>query len=412
MTYGANEFELLKKFNFIRPSGTDEEKRAASILCDEIKKIGYEPYLEPFTVDFWNIKKASLTAPNGRSWEVTGYGMAGSTPETGITAPFKYVQDATDVDLYDAAGKIVLVGGNVTDTVYKRLIDAKVAGFIAFSGNVADDRARTDLALCYLHDHSYRHGKLPGVNMRAEDALDLVNTYPETVTLTLVQEETTAVSNNVIAEVKGTDPRGEKLIFSAHYDSVPFSHGVYDNGGGTVIIMELLRHFKAFPPKRDLKFVWFGSEERGVQGSKAYVAAHQEEMKDIVLMINIDMAGFVLGRDAVDVTAEMGLYYMIEFLSKEKGFPLDIQQGTYPGDSIPFADAGVPSINFSRGGRGSNIHNRYDIIDYLAPKNLDDTTRFILTFCDRLVDSAVFPVPHTIPEDIIKKVDRALRKEQ
>lgn len=412
MDFGTREFELLKRLNFIRPCGTDEEKQAAQILAKEAESLGASVKVEPFEVDHWNIEKVSLQS-EGKEWEVTGYGLSGSTPAEGITAPFAYVQDGTEMDLVDAKGKIVLLNGRITDEVYPRLIKAGVLGFITFQGNVIDKPEDTDLNTPNLRDWALKSGKLPGVQMRAAQALELVRQNPKTITLTLIQQEDKATSQNVIADLPGSEPNGQLLVFGAHYDSVPFSHGVYDNGAGSVIIMELLRYFKEHPVKRDLRFCWFGSEERGLLGSKAYVAAHEAEMKDVALMINVDVAAPVLGRDVAMVTADDGLRIAVEYQAKEQGFPIGVRQDIYSSDSIPFADKGVPGINFCRFGApgGANIHCRHDVIDPLAPENLNETTKFILSFSQRMADAVVFPVPHSIPANIVEKVDKYLKKE-
>ena len=411
MVCGKREFELLNKINFIRTCGTEEEKQAAQILAEEARAIGTEPVIESFDVDRWDIKKVSLVAC-GKEWEVTGYGMSGSTPEEGITAPFAYIQDATDVDLLNTKGKIVMVNGRVGDELYKKLVKAGVAAFITFEGNIVDKREETDLDTRNLRDWAIKEGKIPGVNMRTMDAHELVKAKPETVTLTLIQDEGLATSQNVIAEIKGSDPDAGTIVFGAHYDSVPFSHGVYDNGAGSVIIMELMRYFKENQPKRSMKFCWYGSEERGLLGSKAYVATHKEELKDVVLMINVDVSGPVLGKDIALCTSDDSLRVAVDYLSKEVGFAIRSKQDIYSSDSIPFADNGVPGINFCRFGApgGANIHNRHDIIDSLDWPNLEETTKFILTFSERLANSVVFPVPREIPQNIVEKVDKYLKK--
>ena len=411
MVCGKREFELLNKINFIRTCGTEEEKQAAQILAEEARAIGTEPVIESFDVDRWDIKKVSLVAC-GKEWEVTGYGMSGSTPEEGITAPFAYIQDATDVDLLNTKGKIVMVNGRVGDELYKKLVKAGVAAFITFEGNIVDKREETDLDTRNLRDWAIKEGKIPGVNMRTMDAHELVKAKPETVTLTLIQDEGLATSQNVIAEIKGSDPEAGTIVFGAHYDSVPFSHGVYDNGAGSVIIMELMRYFEENQPKRSMKFCWYGSEERGLLGSKAYVATHKEELKDVVLMVNVDVAGPVLGKDIALCTSDDSLRVAVDYLSKEVGFAITSKQDIYSSDSIPFADNGVPGINFCRFGApgGANIHNRHDIIDSLDWPNLEETTKFILTFSERLANSVVFPVPREIPQNIVEKVDKYLKK--
>ena len=411
MVCGKREFKLLNKINFIRTCGTEEEKQAAQILAEEARAIGTEPVIESFDVDRWDIKKVSLVAC-GKEWEVTGYGMSGFTPEEGITAPFAYIQEATEVDLLNTKGKIVMVNGRVGDELYKKLVKAGVAAFITFEGNIVDKREETDLDTRNLRDWAIKEGKIPGVNMRTMDAHELVKAKPETVTLTLIQDEGLATSQNVIAEIKGSDPDAGTIVFGAHYDSVPFSHGVYDNGAGSVIIMELMRYFKENQPKRSMKFCWYGSEERGLLGSKAYVATHKEELKDVVLMINVDVAGPVLGKDIALCTSDDSLRVAVDYLSKEVGFAITSKQDIYSSDSIPFADNGVPGINFCRFGApgGANIHNRHDIIDSLDWPNLEETTKFILTFSERLANSVVFPVPREIPQNIVEKVDKYLKK--
>ncbi|MBQ8599496.1 MAG: M28 family peptidase [Oscillospiraceae bacterium] len=411
MVCGKREFELLHKINFIRTCGTEEEKQAAQILADEVRSIGAEPTIESFDVDRWDIKKVSLVT-DGREWEVTGYGLSGSTPEEGITAPFAYVQDATDVDLVGVKGKIVMVNGRVGDVLYKKLIKAGVLAFITFEGNIIDKREESDLDTRNLRDWAIKEGKIPGVNMRTMDAHELVKSNPKMATLTLIQDEGLTTSQNVVASIEGSDSNGETIVFGAHYDSVPFSHGVYDNGAGSVIIMELLRYFKEHQPKRNMTFCWFGSEERGLCGSKAYVATHQNELKDVALMVNVDIAGPVLGKDEALITGDDSLRVFVDYLGKEIGFPITAKQDIYSSDSIPFADNGVPGINFYRSGApgGANIHNRHDIIESLDWPNLENSTQFILTFAERLANAVVFPVPRALPQNIVEKVDKYLKK--
>ena len=336
-------------------------------------------------------------------------------PKEGLTAKFAYVQQATDVDLYDKKGMIVMVNsGKLNEEVYERLVRYQVAAFLTWNGNVSDDREQTDLPERELRSWATRYGKIPGGVLRAIDAMELVKGEPETVTFTLVQQDVERPSRNVIVRMKGTDETAENVTFGAHYDSVPFSHGVYDNGAGSVILMELARHYKENPPKRNLTFCWYGSEEVGLLGSKAYVAAHKDELKDVQLMINVDVAGSVLGADWAAIMADESLCRFVEYLSKEIGFPTDVTQEVYSSDSVPFANEGVPAINFCRFGRngGAMIHCRHDVIDYLDYRNLGKTAAFVQTFADRMVNAVVFPVPRKMPENMVEAVDKYLRKKR
>ena len=110
-------------------------------------------------------------------------------------------------------------------------------------------------------------------------------------------------SHNVCAVIEGTKYPDEIVSFGAHFDSVHFSTGVYDNMSGSVIIMEIMKYFAKHKPARTLKFNWYGSEEQGLLGSKAWVAAHKDELDKHVLMINVDVAGPILGQTGCPVLA-------------------------------------------------------------------------------------------------------------
>ncbi|WP_053984588.1 M28 family metallopeptidase [Niameybacter massiliensis] len=414
---GNRAFELLQKIGFIRCSGTDEELKAAHILLNELKSIGVEGTLEAFKVHNYTIKKATLEVlePYQKTYEVTGLGLSGNTPSEGLVTEFKYVQQATDVDLLDVKGKVVLLNTHLSLETYERLIKAEVAGVITYSGTIIDDPELTDLQLRAIRAKHLELGQIPGVTLRAIDAFDMVKNKATKVRMVLEQDDYEVDSHNVYATIPGTDYPEQEIAFMGHYDSVPFSTGVYDNGAGSVILMELVRHYLAHPPKRTLRFMWFGSEEKGLLGSKAYVAnSNEETLKAIKLGINVDVAGPIMGEDRAIVTADNSLCHYIDYLAKEVGFAISVKQDTYSSDSIPFADKGIPCVNFCRFGSPgcAMIHSRYDIIDYLSGESLENTARFVQTFSDRVINSPVFPVEQKMPQNMIEAVDKYLQKKK
>lgn len=415
-TYSNDKFELLKKIGFVREGGTEEELRAANIIKEDLYNIGVESKLESFKIDQYNVKEVKLEViePFSKEYTVTGVGFSGSTSLDGITADFEYVEQGEPINLRNAKGKIVLINGGITLNKLENLIKAGVVGIITFSGTVIDDEYRTDIEKRCLREDHLKIGTIPGVTMRAKDAMEMVSMEAKKVKMTLLQEEFKSDSHNVIAEIKGTEYPEEVITFMAHYDSVPYSPGVYDNGAGTVIILDILKYYLANAPKRTLRFVWFGSEERGLFGSKAYVNMHESELEEVKLGINVDMAGPILGEDKAIITADNSLCNIVEYLSKEIGFPITVKQDIYSSDCIPFADKGVPVINFARFGAPGAApgHNRYDVINHLSAKSLDNTTSFIIKFSEKLVNSCIFPVPREIPSNIVESVDKYLRKKK
>ena len=80
------------------------------------------------------------------------------------------------------------------------------------------------------------------------------------------------------------------MILSAHFDSWDGGTGATDNGTGTLTMMEAMRILKKiYPnPKRTIIVGHWGSEEEGLNGSRAFVEDHPEIVKNIQAVFNQD----------------------------------------------------------------------------------------------------------------------------
>lgn len=413
---GKREMELLEKIGFTRIAGSPEEEKAAQILKEECDKLGVPAIIQPFEIEQGIVEEATLEIlePFQQEIPVTGYQCAQNTPEEGLEAPFLYVENADDVSLSDARGKIVLVNGYMRVPLFRKLMKAGVAGIVTMEGQLRDKREETDLSTRKLRRTLRAFGNVPMVHTRVLDAIDMVRKGACKARLVLKGRTEEWTSHNVIATVLGTEKPEEIVSFGAHYDSVDFSKGVYDNGAGSVINMEVLRYFAENPPKRTLKFVWYGSEEIGLEGSWAYVKAHKEELEAHKLMINVDVGGPVLGVDRITATAEKALAAYLEYFVKIHGFTAEVKQGIYSSDSIPFADSGVPGVNFSRDGApgAAYIHDRFDTLSFLSAEMLEKTTRIVLEFGKEMANAALVPVERKIPQNIVEDVEKYLYKKE
>lgn len=413
---GKREWELLEKIGFTRIAGSPEEEKAARILKEECDKLGVPAIIQPFEIEQGIVEEATLEIlePFQQEIPVTGYQCAQNTPEEGLEAPFLYVENADDVSLSDARGKIVLVNGYMRVPLFRKLMKAGVAGIVTMEGQLRDRREETDLSTRKLRRTLRAFGNVPMVHTRVLDAIDMVRKGACKARLVLKGRTEEWTSHNVIATVLGTEKPEEIVSFGAHYDSVDFSKGVYDNGAGSVINMEVLRYFAENPPKRTLKFVWYGSEEIGLEGSWAYVKAHKEELEAHKLMINVDVGGPVLGVDRITATAEKELASYLEYFVKIHGFTAEVKQGIYSSDSIPFADSGVPGVNFSRDGApgAAYIHDRFDTLSFLSADMLEKTTRIVLEFGKEMAGAALVPVERKIPQNIQEDVEKYLYKKE
>jgi hypothetical protein len=95
---------------------------------------------------------------------------------------------------------------------------------------------------------------------------------------------------NTIGEMRGGAKSNEYVMLSAHFDSWDASSGATDNGTGTILMMEAMRILKKFypNPKRTILAGHWGSEEQGLNGSRAFVKDHPDIAEKLQALFNQD----------------------------------------------------------------------------------------------------------------------------
>lgn len=117
-------FSFLRTYGYERVSCSKEERTVAEALLNECTSLGVSAQLEEFTVPCGRVSHALLrvTSPYVKEYKVTGYERAASTPEGGLDTEFLYVENADEVLLEQAKGKIVLVNGYLNRATYEKQI--------------------------------------------------------------------------------------------------------------------------------------------------------------------------------------------------------------------------------------------------------------------------------------------------
>ena len=391
--------EYFERTAYTRTGGSREEARCAAYLAACCAELGLDARLEPFAVDMAEIKHAALTV-DGRDVPCKGYLCAGSGE---AEAPLYYLTGTDPYSLAQCRGKIVLLDGYLGYWKYQDLLENGAVGFLTYDGNA--NYVDRDIDQRELRSYVSQGRKLPGANINAKDAIALVKGGAARARIALSQEEYQGESQNVVAELPGSRP--EVIVFTAHYDSTSLSQGAYDNFSGCVGLLWLAEYFAAHPHDYTLRFVWCGSEERGLLGSKAYCAAHEAELDSIVLNINLDMIGCVMGGFLACCTAEEKLCHYIEYLGAELGFGIKVRQDVYSSDSTPFADRGIPAVSFARIAPGSTatIHNSYDTLALIRPEQMAADCAFLSAFAQRMACAKAMPVARKMPENMKEKLD-------
>ncbi len=207
---------------------------------------------------------------------------------------------------------------------------------------------------------SARTKKIPTIDLQLEDygMLYRLAQYGSKPVIKVVAESKdlgVAQTFNTIAEIKGSEKPEEYVILSAHFDSWDGGTGATDNGTGTLVMMEAMRLLKKmYPnPKRTIIAGHWGSEEQGLNGSRAFVEDHPKIIENIQAVFNQDNG---TGR-AVDLSGA-GFLHSYEYLTRWLGaVPENIKKHIktdFPGspsgggsDNASFIAVGAPAFNLS-----------------------------------------------------------------
>ena len=404
-----NAKEIMKIFEdtaYVRMGGTDSELRCAKYLVECCEKIGLKAEIEAFSVPMATMKEAVFEA-DGVSVTCKGYLNAGSGE---VEAPFYYLRSTDAYALSQCKGKIVMIDGYLGYWMYQDILENGAVGFVTYDGNA--NYADRDIDQRELRSFVHKGNKIPGVNINAKDAIQLISKGVKTAKITLKQDEFEGESHNVILELPGEID--EYIVLTAHYDSTSLSQGAYDNMSGSVGLLGIAEYFAKNPHRYGLRFIWCGSEERGLLGSKAYCEQHEEELKKIALNINLDMIGCIMGKFISCCTTEEALVSYINYFSCEQGFPVSSKQDVYSSDSTPFADKGVPALSFARIAphNTATIHNSYDTMAVMSGEQMCEDIDFIIAFTDRMANAAKCPVEKKIPNNMKEKLDIYLTRKR
>ena len=314
-----NLSNIFESTDFVHASGTKEELQVAEFLKAQCEALGVPARLEAFRVAMGEIESAHLFA-DGKEITCKAFNCCGSGS---VEGELYYMPGTDPVSIAGAKDKIVLMDTQgVGFFVYQDLIKAGAKGIIFQYGNMYypnTDIDQRDLREAVVGEER----KVLCAMIHSSQAVELVKNKVKNIRLEVSQKEYDGESHNVIAELPGR--RDEFIVLSAHYDSTSLSHGAYDNMSGCAGLLGIMEQLKGKELNYSLRFVFCGSEERGLLGSKAYVKEHKEELDKIVLNINLDMIGTYMGKFISCVSAEDKLAHYISYMAAEIGFPIEAE---------------------------------------------------------------------------------------
>jgi hypothetical protein len=210
---------------------------------------------------------------------------------------------------------------------------------------------------------------------------------------------------NVLALLPGSHPELKKqvIVVSAHYDHIGYGtrrnsrgpvgyihNGADDNASGTSGLLELAEAYTmlADPPKRSILFAFWDAEEKGLLGSRYWIAHPTVPLENVVMAINLDMIGRLRG-DRLTVFGTRSGYGLRKLLSLENqriALKLDFSWALEPNsDHYPFFQQNIPVLLWHTGMHDEHHTPRDDtkLINYVG---MSRVARLLFHVTDDLAD--------------------------
>jgi Zn-dependent M28 family amino/carboxypeptidase len=341
-----------------RAAGGPGYRASVEYVRSRLAAAGYRVRLSPFPyVRFVEqVERARRLGPPARPFPVEALEYSGSTPRAGLR--LRAVRSGDGCERSDfpnaARGQIALIQRGVCFFAIKAR-NAVAAG--ARAAIVVNNEAGP------LDATLVSPVSIPVVAVTRDVGPTLVGARVELV----VRARTTRTNvQNVIADAPGA-PASPVLIAGGHLDSVTAGAGINDNASGVAALVEIAKALIRLEPRHHVRFAFWGAEESGLHGSRAYVSTLANR-GGVAGYLNFDMLGskrYVRGVYRGPFQQVFTRYFDARDLEHDV---IDIAGRS---DHAPFEERGIPTGGLYSGGDPC-YHQRCDRIPNVNERALDE----------------------------------------
>ena len=375
-----------------RAAGTPGYDRSTEYMAERLKEAGYLVRFEAFEFPFFEERTAPIlaageqeaapgsalrTLTNSGSGDVMGRIGAvnlrlGQEPPTASSSGC----EAADFQGFER-GSIALIrrGTCIFQVKVDNAVAAGAVGVVvmnegtdgrkdAFSGQLGKPVAIPAVGVSYEFGRSLDAKAQDGISVRL--AVDAVSGRRPT--------------QNVVADTPANG-HGPLIIVGAHLDGVPEGPGINDNGSGSAAVLEAALRLAPYLAQApiDVRFAFWGAEERGLVGSRHHVASmSEEERRRIVLYVNLDMVGstnfvrYIQGPARLgDESAAMARREILAHF-QEHHLPIEEREAVRTGtDDASFSQKGIPTLGLYTGAGGPKSESQAGVFGGEAGRPYD-----------------------------------------
>lgn len=267
-----------------RAAGTVGYSASVRYVRDRLRRAGYRPRVVDFPfVEYREIReRVRQVSPGRRVLRAEAIDYSPSTPRRGLRGRVVTADgDGCEPTDFRAVRGAVAIAVRGTCFIAVKARNAAAAGARALlvysaepgplNATLGDPRATT-IPVAALHT-------------AAGERLAAVRNAVVELEIVTVKRQST--SQNVIADARPSAKR--VLLVGAHLDSVVAGPGINDNGTGVAALLEIARVVRRLAPQLSVRFGFWGAEEYGLIGSRAYAA--RVDADELAGYLNFDMLG-------------------------------------------------------------------------------------------------------------------------
>jgi hypothetical protein len=230
-------------------------------------------------------------------------------------------------------------------------------------------------------------------------------------------------SPNVLAMLPGSDPKlaGQAIVLGAHLDGYGYGepvngdrlyNGTLDDAAYVALLIRLAERRHGQPFRRPVLFAAWTGEEKGLLGSRWFVAHPTVPLERIAGNINLDQLRPIFPLKLLTVHALNDTSLGEDARAVANGLGIAVQTDPEPErnllhrtDHWPFMQAGVPAVNFvfgfRPGSRSEQVYRQWYKTGYHKPqddlrqpmdfKAAADFNRFFYALVERVADQQQTP---------------------
>jgi len=213
---------------------------------------------------------------------------------------------------------------------------------------------------------------------------------------------------NILGLLPGSDPQvaDEIIVIGAHYDHVGYGtsqnsfgptgyihNGADDNASGTAALIELAEALVEMgPPRRSILFALWDAEEKGLLGSHHWVAHPTLPLKNVRLVVNMDMLGR-LRNNRLEITGSRTSWGLRQLVARHnnEGLEIDFSWAIEDNsDHYPFYARSIAYL-MPHTGLHSDYHRPSDDAEKLNVEGIQKATRLLLGIVDEVANADRLP---------------------